>query len=83
MNQQRVRDYNRFEGYAQAIWESGDFGEKKQLILEAIGRFEFKKKVDQFVAMVNKLSDSPAGRQKIDKLIADLVLIQSGDKVIH
>jgi len=79
----KVRDYNRFEGYAQAIWESGDFQEKKQLILEAIGRFEFKKKVDKFIDMVNKLSDNAVGRQKIDKLITDLVLIQSGDKVIR
>ena len=79
----KVRDYNRFEGYAQAIWESGDFEEKKTLILEAIGRFEFKKKVDAFVTAVNKLTDNAAGRQKIDKLIADLVLIQSGDKVIR
>ncbi len=79
----KVRDYNRFEGYAQAIWESGDFEEKKSLILEAIGRFEFKKKVDAFISAVNKLTDNAAGRQKIDKLIADLVLIQSGDKVIR
>jgi len=79
----KVRDYNRFEGYAQAIWESGDFNEKKALILEAIGRFEFKKKVDQFVDAVNKLTDNAVGRQRIDKMIADLVLIQSGDKVIR
>lgn len=79
----QVRDYNRFEGYAQAIWESGDFEEKKTLMLEAIGRFEFKKKVDQFVTTVNGLTDSVAGRRKLDKLIADLVLIQSGDKVIR
>ena len=79
----KVCDYNRFEGYAQAIWESGDFEEKKTLILEAIGRFEFKKKVDAFVTAVNKLADNAAGRQKIDKMIADLVLIQSGDKVIR
>ena len=81
--QHKVRDYNRFEGYAQAVWESGDFQEKKTLVLEAIGRFEFKKKVDKFVTMVNGLSDSAAGRQKLDKLITDLVLIQSGDKVIR
>lgn len=79
----KVRDYNRFENYAQAIWESGDFNEKKELILEAIGKFEFKKKVDKFVEMVNRLSDNAAGRQKIDKLITDLVLVQSGDKVIR
>lgn len=79
----KVRDYNRFEGYAQAVWESGDFEEKKAIILEAISRFEFKKKVDQFVTKVNSLKDSAAGRQKLDKLIADLVLVQSGDKVIR
>lgn len=83
MATQHVRDYNRFEGYAQAIWESGDFEEKKALMLEAIGRFEFKKKVDKFVDMVNKLQNNTVGRQKIDKLITDLVLIQSGDKVIR
>lgn len=83
MATQRVRDYNRFECYAQAIWESGDFQEKKALILEVFKHFEFKKKVDQFVEAVNKLVDNAAGRQKIDKMIADLVLIQSGDKVIR
>lgn len=80
---QRTRDYNRFEGYAEAIWQSGDFEEKKALMLEAIGRFEFKKKVDAFVKAVNSLADSAAGRRKIDKMIADIVLIQSGDKVIR
>ena len=78
-----VKEYNRFEGYAQAIWESGDFEEKKTLILEAISRFEFKKKTDHFVTAVNKLTDTPQDRRKLDKLIADLVLIQSGDKVIR
>jgi cytochrome c556 len=79
----QVRDYNRFEHFAQAIWASGDFQEKKELILEVISKFEFKKKTDKFVDMVNKLTDSAVGRQKLDKLVADLVLIQSGDKVIR
>lgn len=78
-----VREYNRFEHYAQAIWESGDFSEKKQLIIEVIGRFEFKKKTDYFINAVNKLPDSAVGRRKIDQMIADLVLVQSGDKVIR
>ena len=79
----KVRDYTRFENYAQAIWESGDFTEKKELILEAIGKFEYKKKVDKFVDLDNRPPDNAAGRQKLDKLITDLVLVQSGDKVIR
>ncbi len=71
------RDYNRLERYAQRCWETKDVEEKRKIVLDAVNKFEFRKNIDIFI----KLAQT-ANAAKLDKLMADLVLIQSGDRVI-
>lgn len=73
------RDFNRFEFVAQEVWSITDLAEKKRIIIEKmIDKFEFKGKADHFRMMV--IAATTAFR--LDKLVGDLVLIQSGDRVI-
>lgn len=73
------RDFNRFEFVAQEVWSITDLAEKKRIIIEKmIDKFEFKGKADHF--RTNVLAATTAFR--LDKLVGDLVLIQSGDRVI-
>ena len=75
-----AKTYNRFENFAQRIWNEPTLEGKKHLMLTlVIPNFEFKSKKHKISEQV-KNTHNPT---QIDKLIADLVLLQSGDRVIN
>ena len=73
-------DFNRFELVAQRVWSESNLDEKKRLINELmINHLAFPKKADKFRQDIAKAT-SPV---TVDRLASDLVLIQSGDRVIR
>jgi len=73
-------DFNRFEHVAQVVWKEPDLETKKKLINELmINRLAYPKKADKFRQDIAKAT-SPV---TVDRLASDLVLIQSGDRVIR
>ena len=73
-------DFNRFELVAQRVWSESNLDEKKRLINELmINRLAYPKKADKFRQDIAKAT-SPV---TVDRLASDLVLIQSGDRVIR
>ena len=73
------KDYNRFDYFAQQVWEEPDLARKKELITKLmINRFAFPRKAETFRKAVEKATRP----EQIDQIAANLVLIQGGDKVI-
>lgn len=71
--------YNNFDQAAQSVWAEADLAEKKRMVIDTmINQFKFKKKTDHFLEEVQIATSS----RRIDKLVSDLALLYSGDRVI-
>jgi len=74
------KDYNRFEFAGQAVWAEKDLEAKRDLFIKTmVDKFAYPKKADQFRQKAIKTTNPTV----IDKMVGDLILLQSGDKVIR
>lgn len=70
--------YNCVEQVVQRVWAATTIEEKRQLMSSVIDDFKFKAKQEHFRKAVAAAKNAFV----LDKLAGDLVLIQSGDRVI-
>ncbi len=67
-----------YDEQAQQVWAATNIERKKEILIEMINSFTFKKKADQFRSDVVRATSS----QKLDKLVSDIMLVGHGYKVI-
>lgn len=79
IQEQRGRDFNRLEFIAKDVWAARTIEDKKKHMNTMIDNFEFPKKAEQF----RKAVATATTAMRLDKLAGDLVLLQSGDRVIR
>jgi len=65
--------------YAKRVWSAPSLDAKRQIIHEAIAVFKFKGKAERFRRQI----DAECKASRLDQFAANLVLLESGDKVIH
>ncbi len=67
---------------AQGVWAESDFEKKKQLARALIHKLKYKDKIEKFLKDLDAIQPGAGGNKRIDALAGNLVLLQTGNRVI-